>query len=135
MIEYWICTTCGTQFAPSREQPKECPICRDTRQYIGHEGQKWTTLPAMQADGFHNTIKEHEAHLLGIGTVPTFAIGQRALLVQTEKGNVLWDCISFLDDETVAAIQNLGGLKAIAISHPHFYSCMVAWAEAFDAQI
>ncbi len=85
-MEYWICTTCGTQFAPSQEQPKECPICRDTRQYIGLEGQKWTTLAAMRADGFHNTIKEHEAHLFGIGTVPTFAIGQRALLVQTERG-------------------------------------------------
>src|SRR5437588_9228413 len=59
-MEHWICTTCGTQFAPSSEPPKECPICRDTRQYIGLEGQKWTTLAAMRADGFHNTIKEHE---------------------------------------------------------------------------
>lgn len=134
-MEYWICTTCGTQFAPGQEQPKECPICRDTRQYIGLEGQKWTTLATMRADGFHNMMKEHEAHLLGIGTVPTFAIGQRALLVQTEKGNVLWDCISFLDDETITAIQHSGGLKAIAISHPHFYSCMVAWADAFDAHV
>jgi hypothetical protein len=80
----------------------------------------------MQTGGFHNTIKEQEPHLVGIGTVPQFAIGQRALLVQTEQGNVLWDCISFLDDDTAAAVQHLGGLKAIAISHPHFYSCMFA---------
>jgi hypothetical protein len=89
----------------------------------------------MQADGFHNTIKEQEPHLVGIGTVPQFAIGQRALLGQTEQGNVLWDCISFLDDDTAAAVQHLGGLKAIAISHPHFYSCMVEWANHFDAPI
>jgi hypothetical protein len=134
-MECWICTTCGTQFAPSETQPKECPICSDARQYIGYEGQKWTTLAAMQAGGFHNTIKEQEPHLVGIGTVPQFAIGQRALLVQTEQGNVLWDCISFLDDDTAAVVQQLGGLKAIAISHPHFYSCMVEWANRFDAHI
>src|SRR5436853_2195852 len=135
IMEYWICTTCGTQFAPSQEPPKECPICRDTRQYIGLEGQKWTTLAAMRTDGLHNILKEYETGLTGIGTVPTFAIGQRALLIQTEKGNVLWDCISFLDDETITTIQHAGGLKAIAISHPHFYSSMVAWAEAFDARV
>jgi hypothetical protein len=28
-----------------------------------------------------------------------------------------------------------GGIRAIAISHPHFYSSMVEWSERFDAQI
>ena len=63
------------------------------------------------------------------------AIGQRALLVQTEQGNVLWDCISLLDDDTVETVQKLGGIKAIAISHPHFYSSMIDWAERFDVPI
>src|SRR5438067_1069227 len=85
----------------------------------------------MQADGFHNMFKEQEPHLTGIGTVPSFAIGQRALLVQTEHGNVLWDCISFLDDDTVAAVEQLGGLAAIAISHPHIYASNIAWSAAF----
>jgi glyoxylase-like metal-dependent hydrolase (beta-lactamase superfamily II) len=89
----------------------------------------------MQKDGFHNTFKQHEANLTGIGTEPIFAIGQRALLVQTAQGNVLWDCISLLDEETVAAIQQRGGLKAIAISHPHFYTTMVEWSQHFDAPI
>jgi hypothetical protein len=134
-MQCWICVTCGTQFAQSETPPKECPICSDKRQYIGYEGQKWTTLASMQQDGFHNTFKEHEPHLTGMGTQPTFAIGQRALLIQTDQGNVLWDCISLLDDATVAAIQKLGGLKAIAISHPHFFTSMVDWAQRFDARI
>src|SRR5437764_349938 len=134
-MEHWICTTCGTQFAATETPPDACPICCDQRQYIGDEGQKWTTLAAMQEDNYHNTLKEYEPHLTGIGTVPTFAIGQRALLLQTDAGNVLWDCISLLDDDTVAAIQQLGGLKAIAISHPHFYTTMVEWAERFNVSI
>ena len=71
----------------------------------------------------------------GIGTEPEFAIGQRALLLQSPGGNLLWDCISLLDDETIAEVNARGGIRAIAISHPHFYSSMIEWAECFDAQI
>jgi hypothetical protein len=55
--------------------------------------------------------------------------------VRTSGGNLLWDCISLLDDETVAAVNELGGIQAIAISHPHFYSSMIEWAQAFDAPV
>jgi glyoxylase-like metal-dependent hydrolase (beta-lactamase superfamily II) len=134
-MEHYICVTCGSQFARSGEQPRECPICLDQRQYVGHNGQQWITLAAMQREGYHSVIKQEEARLTGIGTEPSFAIGQRALLVQTEQGNVLWDCISFLDDDTVQEVQKLGGIAAIAISHPHYYSSMVEWAERFNAPI
>ena len=72
-----------------------------------------------------------EPSLIGIGTRPTFAIGQRALLVCTAHGNVLWDCISLIDEATVTLIKGLGGLSAIAISHPHFYTTLVEWSGAF----
>ncbi len=130
-MSHFMCVTCGTQFAATEQPPEHCPICEDERQYIGHDGQQWTTLEALQAS-HHNVIKPHELNLLGIGTEPKFAIGQRALLVQTPGGNVLWDCISLVDDETIAAVREAGGINAIAISHPHYYSSMVAWSEAFD---
>src|SRR6185503_6817292 len=38
---------------------------------------------------------------------------------------------SLLDDATVELVQGLGGLRAIAISHPHFYTAMVEWSHAF----
>lgn len=134
-MEHWICMTCGTQFTASEQPPQVCPICTDERQYIGYKGQQWTTLAQMQRDGFHNEFREHEPGLIGIGTTPTFAIGERALLLQHAQGNVLWDCMSFLDEETAAGIARLGGLSAIAISHPHYYATMVTWAERFDARI
>lgn len=127
----YICVTCGTQFAESAAVPARCPICEDERQYIGPNGQQWTTLAELQAER-KNTIKQVEPNLTGIGTEPRFAIGQRALLVQTAKGNLLWDCISLLDEATIAAVQMLGGVTAIAISHPHYYSSMVEWSRAFD---
>lgn len=133
-MEEFICATCGTQFAASETAPDGCPICQDERQYIGAGGQKWTTLGWLQ-EGYHNVIKPVEPNLTGIGTHPDFCIAQRALLVQTEGGNLLWDCISLIDEPTIAAVEALGGVDAIAISHPHYYSSMVEWAHAFDATI
>lgn len=134
-MDAWICVTCGVQFAAGEELPHACPICEDTRQYVGYKGQQWTTLAKMRADGFRNVIREHEASLTGIGTEPSFAIGQRPLLVQSKEGNILWDCMGYLGDEAIAALEQRGGIKAIAISHPHLYGSMVEWAERFDARI
>jgi glyoxylase-like metal-dependent hydrolase (beta-lactamase superfamily II) len=131
----FICTACGAQFVPSEAPPAHCPICEDERQYVPPRGQTWTTLPALAASHF-NGYREHEPGIIGIGTQPTFAIGQRALLLRTAAGNVLWDCISLVDAATVALVGALGGIKAIAISHPHFYTSMVEWSRAFgDAPI
>ena len=81
--------------------------------------------------GRFNAYRQHEPGIIGIGTQPSFAIGQRALLICTPNGNILWDCISMLDAATVTLINGLGGLKAIAISHPHFYTTLVEWSRAF----
>jgi hypothetical protein len=127
----YICVTCGVQYPESNEPPEHCPICEDSRQYIGLDGQKWTTLAELRAN-HKNSIEEDEPNLVGITTEPTVAIGQRARLILSPGGNVLWECISLIDDATVEAIRKLGGISAIAISHPHFYSTMVEWSRAFD---
>jgi hypothetical protein len=133
-VENFICVQCGTQFAESADPPPHCPICEDERQFVRHEGQKWTTLQKLQTD-HGNQLDEEAPHLLGIGTKPQFAIGQRALLLESPAGNLLWDCVTLLDEKTVAEMKARGGIRAIAISHPHFYSAMAEWADRFDAQI
>lgn len=123
-----ICVTCGTQFAAAIEH---CPICEDPRQFVGWEGQQWTTHEEMLGK-FENKFGEHELGVTSIITEPKFAIGQRAYLIQTPEGNILWDCISFLDDLTIDRVKSLGGLSGIAISHPHYHTTMVDWSRAFD---
>jgi len=133
-MENFICVQCGTQFAETAEPPLDCPICEDERQFVRHAGQKWTTLKRLAAN-HHNRLEDEAPRLLGIGTEPEFAIGQRALLLQSPGGNLLWDCITLLDDETATEIDDRGGVRGIAISHPHYYSAMLEWAERFDAQM
>ncbi|HET7467033.1 MAG TPA: MBL fold metallo-hydrolase [Candidatus Dormibacteraeota bacterium] len=129
----YICMTCGVQFAPSSAPPDRCDVCEDERQYVGWSGQKWLTLDELRTN-HRNEIRD-DFGLTGVGTKPAFAIGQRALLVRSPGGNVLWDCITLLDDATAAAVRELGGIRAIAISHPHYYSSMVEWSRCFDAPV
>jgi len=124
-----VCTACGTQCAPSAAPPERCAICSDERQFVPASGQTWTTLEALREhhrDAWH----ELEPGLHQIRTEPWFAISQRALLLCTAAGNVLWDCVSLIDDTTVARVKALGGLAAIAISHPHFQTSCVEWSRA-----
>jgi hypothetical protein len=125
--------TCGVQFAPAESVPERCPVCDDERQYVGWSGQHWTTLDEIR-EGHSNLIRDDHG-LTGIGTEPSFAIGQRALLLRSPAGNLLWDCITLVDDATVEAIRTVGGIRAIAISHPHYYSSVVEWSRAFDCPV
>lgn len=130
----WICVTCGVQYHDTGHPPDGCAICLDERQYVGWDGQRWTTMPEIAGD--HAVVlREEEPGLVGIGVEPAFAIGQRALLVRTPRGNVLWDCVSLLDDEAHSRIAELGGIDAICMSHPHFYAANVEFADAFGARI
>jgi hypothetical protein len=127
----WICSTCGVQYPPSEEPPGRCPICEDPRQYVGLEGQKWTTLDDMRATHSNHLI-DREPGVTSIQTQPGFAIRQHAYLIETPEGNLLWDCLTLLDAQTIDAIRKHGGVRAIAISHPHYYGTMIEWSQAFD---
>ena len=86
-MEAFICTTCGTQYAKSIEPPQHCPICEDERQFVNWNGQEWTT-PAQMQGSHRNVLRVQGERIMGIGSEPKFAIGQRALLVQTGEGNL-----------------------------------------------
>ena len=64
------------------------------------QGQQWATLAGLR-EGRRCEVRDLEPELCGLGAEPPVGIGQRALLVQTSAGNLLWDCIGFIDDAGV----------------------------------
>ncbi|CAF0985686.1 unnamed protein product [Adineta steineri] len=125
-----ICVNCGVQYPLASSPPAHCLICEDERHYVDKNGQKWTTREEILGK-YENKIQCEEDGLYSVRTEPQFGIGQRAFLVQTSHGNILWDCISYLDQNTIDFINGLGGLTAIAISHPHFFTTMIDWSHTF----
>jgi glyoxylase-like metal-dependent hydrolase (beta-lactamase superfamily II) len=103
-------------------------VCEDDRQYVGWEGQQWTTHDALQ-QRYRLRIGE-DAGLLAIAVDGAFAIPQRVLHLHTDAGNILWETLGFVNDEAVRALRAAGGVDRIVISHPHFYAAMVEWSEA-----
>ncbi len=57
------------------------------------------------------------------------------LLVRTAGGNVLWTAPRPFDDAAKQRIAQVGGIDAIAMSHPHFYGAHIDIADAFDARV
>src|SRR5260370_16672629 len=106
-----ICTTCGVEYGTERA---DCPICLGERQYVGWDGQQWTTLAELRAVGHRGRIEEEGPGVVGVGASPPTAIGQRALLVRTPAGNVLYDMISYINDHLIPRPREHAGVTPIA---------------------
>ncbi|HYZ56764.1 MAG TPA: MBL fold metallo-hydrolase [Streptosporangiaceae bacterium] len=131
----WICVTCGNHYPDTDSPPSSCVICSDERQWVPPAGQRWATLAELAAAGHRSDIREVEPGLLGVGVDPPVGIGQRALVVTTPEGNLLWDPPGFLDEHAISEVRRAGGLRAVSASHPHFYGAMAEWGHAFGADI
>ena len=113
--------------ADTLQPPATCALCEDERQFVGWRGQQWAP-PEELRQRHDNHLEVLEENLFSLETRPALGIGQRALVVRSAEGNVMWDC-TFLGPTGAAQLEELGGLAAMAISHPHFYSVMVDWSE------
>jgi hypothetical protein len=129
----FICRQCGARYPEAAVLPAECLICVDQRQYVRWGGQDWLTPQALAAEHRIECARDHGVH--GFRIEPAFAINQRALLVETAGGNLLWDCIGLVTREAVDAIRAEGPLLGIAISHPHYYTAMAEWAHALGVPV
>lgn len=129
-MNHYVCSTCGTSYPAVHTAPAHCPICEDERQWVPPGGQTWSTSEQIDQSHAHAWAL-HEPGLFSLHPTPELGIGQRAFLLRTPAGNVLWDCTALLDDATKALVESLGGLAHIAISHPHYYTRMQDWSAAF----
>lgn len=127
----WICATCAVEHPDSNAPPQgDCAICADHRQYVRAAGQRWTTLDELAAEGRKPIITEVEPGMHHLIYEPSVGIGQHTLVVTTPAGNVLWEPTGYVDAEAVAYVGRLGGVTAVAASHPHMYGVQVEWSRA-----
>ena len=70
-------------------------------------------------------------------TLPKLGIGERVILITTPYGTIMWDVLAYLDDDTIRALKAppFNGIRAIVISHPHYYTNHLDWAEELDCPV
>jgi hypothetical protein len=124
----FICTSCGTQYADSDLPPSSCPICCADGDPVPEP--RWTTLDAMRPR-YQNLVQRLEPDLFSVRSIPAFSSGRRALLLRSAHGNILWGCVTLIDQPTIRTLRALGGLAAIAVSHPRHFASMIEWSRAF----
>jgi hypothetical protein len=134
LTDVTICRTCGVESEP--EPPAVCPICDDERQWVPRSGQEWTSREELEAEGHTISVTKREPGLYALRTEPKLGIGQTCYLAQSDHGNLLFDIPPYIDAEAVAAVAELGGIHAIAASHPHMFGTQLEWSAAFgDAPV
>jgi hypothetical protein len=107
IMPFWTCEQCGAQFPDSATPPSSCSICEDERQFVNWRGQTWLTREDLAKR--HKLVWRDDLGIPGIGIEPSFAIGQRALLLREADGCVLWDCVPLVTPEAVDYVRSLGG--------------------------
>jgi glyoxylase-like metal-dependent hydrolase (beta-lactamase superfamily II) len=124
----YLCAECGTQFAESQLPPSNCPICEDDRQAVRWSGQEWITMAELSQQ--HQVRIGQDNGLLAIDVQPAAGIPQRAFVLDTDAGRIMWESLRVVTPAAVAQILSGGPVDYIAISHPHFYAAMVDWSNA-----
>lgn len=127
----WTCATCAIEHPDTPQPPTECAICSDERQWVPRSGQAWTTREDLAERGYRIVVGELEPDLYAVDCVPELGIGQRGLLLRSGGRTLLWEPPGFLDEEGVAEVRALGGVDAIASSHPHLTGSSIQWSHAF----
>ncbi|ORY29341.1 hypothetical protein BCR39DRAFT_532414 [Naematelia encephala] len=124
-----ICTACGTQYPKS---VTSCVICEDPRQFVPASGQSWSSLAELGETRTQRLTEDQEdGRIKFIHTEPGFGINQTPILIETNGGSYIWDCAAYISPHLISYLSSLRmPLKAIAISHPHFFSTSLTWSRA-----
>ncbi|MEU7766661.1 hydrolase [Nocardia sp. NPDC049190] len=132
----WVCAGCGLEHPESDQPPADgCVLASDAvtdeeRGDLGPHGW-WTTHVELARQPHRTVLREHGHGLHSLRREPRFAIGHWSFLVATPNGTLLWDPPAYLDDEVLGLVRSLGGVAAIAASHPHMFAAQVGWSHAF----
>ena len=131
----WICTGCGLEHPDSVVPPEHCVFDRgavtdEERGDLGPHGS-WTTHEELAARPYEIRHRDHGRGVHSLRREPVLGIGQWSFLVQTPRGNLLWDPPVFVDDQVTGLVRALGGVTVIASSHPHMFAAQVSWSHAF----
>ena len=126
----YACSNCG-HWQMYFALPPHCPICSDVRNDLPDDGWDFRSLDEVRA-----ALRCHRREVIpGVWefwTTPRFGLDSHGWLLLEPEGNVSFEAAPCYDDESLAAIEGLGGIAVIAASHPHGYGALWQLQQHFD---
>ena len=126
-MSFWICATCAVEHA---ERVEVCAICADERQWVPAEGQQWTTLEELAAEGRGSRWPSSSPTCSGSRPRRRPGSGRRPSWCARRRGTCSGIRSGSSTTEGVARVRELGGAAAIVASHPHMFGVQVEWSRA-----
>ncbi len=132
----WVCDGCGLEHSDSAAPPAAgCVLATDAvsveeRGDLGPHGH-WTTHEGLARQPHTTHHRDHGRGVHSFRREPRLAIGHWSFVLRTPGGNLLWDPPAYIDPVVVGMVRSLGGIAAIAVSHPHMFAAQVSWSHEF----
>ena len=131
-IHLFCCDNCGF-WQPHFREPLECPVCTDVRHSLPTDGYRFLT-PEQMAERTRCIWEQPADWLIVFRNDPAFGIGPNGYLILHPAGNIAWESPAWYSPEALDRIEELGGVRFLAASHPHAYGALWQLAERFHPE-
>ncbi|RPF71186.1 MBL fold metallo-hydrolase [Aurantiacibacter spongiae] len=131
-LNHFACANCG--FWQLHFDPPECPVCTDVRNDLPEDG--WRFLPEREVAASHDgSAREVAEGLWAFTTTPALGLGGTGWLLVREGGNVAFEAAPYYSPPMLDTLARLGGIAALAASHPHGYGALFQLQREFDPPV
>ncbi|MGF1502763.1 MAG: MBL fold metallo-hydrolase [Paracoccaceae bacterium] len=123
-LKHYACANCGHwQIWFADREPLGCPICMDTRNALPEDGWDFKT-EAFAETTFTTSWRQVDDDLWAFTARPKFGLGATGWLTTRDDGNVMFESCPWYSADALEQIRSLGGIRALAASHPHGYGAL-----------
>ncbi|TXT07490.1 hypothetical protein VHUM_03210 [Vanrija humicola] len=130
-----VCATCATQYPAPR---RDCTHAKLSGSTDHPQARGATTSSATSRTRASRSSRPSRSSpsLRRVSISPACVKLTPAFLLETFEGSFIWDCSAVLTPPLIAHLTHLRRpLKAMAISHPHFFSTSLTWARALGVPL
>ena len=131
-LTHFACANCG--FWQLHFDPPDCPVCTDVRNDLPEDG--WRFVPEAEIAATHEgEVREVAEGLWAFTTTPALGLAGTGWLLTRPKGNVAFEAAPYYSRAMLDRIAQLGGIAALAASHPHGYGALFQLQRAFEPPV
>lgn len=129
----YACANCG-HWQKYFAVPPDCPICSDVRNDLPPDGWDFRT-PEQLGPTLRYHWREAIPGVWEFWSTPRFGLDSHGWLLTYPDGNVAFEAAPIYDGAQLRRIEELGGIRVLAASHPHGYGALHQLQDHFQPEL